>query len=94
MIRITIHSVRKNGVPEFPLRVDVKRFPVICSMKDTEVQAVMDEFAAEHPDRTVVGWHKDILRYSPAQEAVEMAAEIPYVSPPAKPEPDVLEEPM
>lgn len=84
MVRITIHTINKVGAPRFPLKCHVLRFPVICSMKDADVQAEVENFTTEHPDRTVIEWKKDILYYTPEQEAIEMESG-------QKPEPEYVD---
>ena len=73
MVRLTIHTINSAGAPQFPLKAHTLRFPVICGMKDSEVEDEIKKFKEAHPDRSVIEWKKDILHYSSEQEAMEMA---------------------
>lgn len=92
MIRLTIHTINSVGAPQYPLKVHTLRYPVICGMKDSEVQQEIEKFKVEHPGRTLIDWKKDVLRLTPEQESLEMSAEQGAV----EPEPEVLmfEEPI
>ena len=73
MVRLTINTVYKNGKPEFPLRVHTLRFPIICTMKDLEVEAELKKFEEDNPERKIISWNKDIIR-GEREEALEMSA--------------------
>ena len=87
MIRLTINTVYKNGRLEFPLRIHILRFPIICTMKNSEVETELKKFEESHPERKILSWNKDIIR-DPQQEALEMLAD----QQPAEPESDALNE--
>ena len=87
MIRLTIHTINSYGTPVFPLKCHVLRFPVVCSMKDSEVEEELKKFKEATPGRTVIEWKKDIIR-GDREEAMEMVnAQKPV-------DPDAFDEPL
>lgn len=59
------------------MRIHTLRFPVISSMKDSEIDEEVKKFESENPSRKVVEVKKDILHYSADQEAMEMSQAVP-----------------